>query len=69
MVPPLRRAGMTKDDVRAASRELWACSRPTSPASCIAVHVGGSSHHRPGACRDGRTPGVTVEAPVSRRAG
>ena len=36
----LRRAGMTKDDVRAASRELGLFTADKPSFSCIAVHVG-----------------------------
>ena len=39
-VSPLRRAGMTKDDVRAASRELGLFTADKPSFSCIAVHVG-----------------------------
>lgn len=67
VVSPLRRAGMTKDDVRAASRELGLFTADKPSFSCIAVHVGaGRPGHRPDACRDGRTPGRDGwEAPVS----
>ena len=40
VVSPLRRAGMTKDDVRAASRELGLFTADKPSFSCIAVHVG-----------------------------
>lgn len=36
---PLRRAGMTKDDVRAASRELGIFTADKPSFSCLAVHV------------------------------
>ena len=40
VVSPLRRAGMAKDDVRAASRELGLFTADKPSFSCIAVHVG-----------------------------
>ena len=40
VVSPLRRAGMTKDMVRAASRELGLFTADKPSFSCIAVHVG-----------------------------
>ena len=40
VVSPLRRAGMTKDDVRAASRALGLFTADKPSFSCIAVHVG-----------------------------
>ena len=39
VVSPLRRAGMTKDDVRAASRELGLFTADKPSFSCLAVHV------------------------------
>lgn len=40
VMSPLRRAGMTKEDVRAASRELGLFTADKPNFSCIAVHVG-----------------------------
>lgn len=39
VVSPLRRAGMSKDDVRAASRELGLFTADKPSFSCLAVHV------------------------------
>lgn len=39
VVSPLRRAGMSKEDVRAASRELGLFTADKPSFSCIAVHV------------------------------
>lgn len=39
VVSPLRRAGMTKDDVRSASRELGLFTADKPSFSCLAVHV------------------------------
>lgn len=39
VVSPLRRAGMAKDDVRAASRELGLFTADKPSFSCIAVHL------------------------------
>ena len=39
VVSPLRRAGMTKDDVRRASRSLGLFTADKPSFSCLAVHV------------------------------
>ena len=39
MTSPLRRAGMTKEMVRAASRELGLFTADKPSFSCLAVHV------------------------------
>ncbi len=39
MISPLRRGGLSKDDVRAASRELGLFTADKPSFSCLAVHV------------------------------
>ena len=60
---PLRRAGMTKEMVRAASRELGLFTADKPSFSCLAVHAGRAR-------RGCRTPGRRGrQAPVNGRAG
>lgn len=61
VVSPLRRAGMSKDDVRAASRDLGLFTAGKPSFSCLAVHVSEGERITAASLRTAaRSPEVTV---------